>query len=142
MSEDSEYVRPKKVLITGTMGNLGTKIRYHLEEQGNYNLVLMSRNPRGDAAIMQADLSVYNDEWARHFAGVDAIVHMAADPSPGAAWQSLVKLNMDLLLNTFEAAVAYGAKRFIFASSNHTMGGYKDQDEVLKPDTPPHPGNP
>ena len=63
----------KKVLITGTMGNLGTKIRYHLEEQGNYNLVLMSRNPRGDAAIMQEDLSVYNDEWARHFAGVDAI---------------------------------------------------------------------
>jgi len=132
----------KKVLITGTMGNLGKKIRCHLEEQGDYDLVLMSRNPKDDTAIIQADLSVYKDEWAAHFTDVDAIVHMAADPSPGATWQSLVRLNMDLLLNTFEAALAYGAKRFIFASSNHTMGGYKDQDEILKPDTPPHPGNP
>ena len=106
----------KKVLITGTMGNLGKKIRCHLEEQGDYDLVLMSRNPKDDTAIIQADLSVYKDEWAVHFTDVDAIVHMAADPSPGATWQSLVRLNMDLLLNTFEAALANGAKRFIFAS--------------------------
>jgi len=132
----------KKVLITGTKGNLGEKVRQHLEQQGNYDLVLLSRNPRGDKAIVQADLTVYDDAWAKHFAEVDAIVHMAADPSPGASWESLVTHNMDLLMNVFEAAVAYGSKRLIFASSNHTMGGYRDEDVTLKPDTPPKPGNP
>lgn len=133
---------PKKVLITGAKGNLGDKIRNHLEAQGNYDLVLMSRNPRGDSAVIQADLSVYDESWAKHFAGVDAIVQMAADPSPGASWESLVKLNMDLLLNSYEAAVAKGAKRLIFASSNHTMGGYRDEDVTLTPELAPKPGNP
>ena len=132
----------KKVLITGTKGNLGDKIRRHLEAKGNYDLVLLSRNPRGDSAIIQADLSVYQESWAEHFSGVDAVVHMAADPSPRASWESLAKLNMDLLLNVFEAGVAKGAKRIIFASSNHTMGGYRDEDVVLTPDLAPKPGNP
>lgn len=135
-------MKRKKVLITGATGNLGDKIRRHLESQGNYDLVLMDYDPRGDSAVIQADLSVYDESWAGHFAGLNAIVHFAADPSPDAPWASLVKLNIDLLLNVFEAAVAKASKRLIFASSNHTMGGYKDRDVALTPDLPPKPGNP
>lgn len=132
----------KKVLITGAKGNLGEKIRQYLEAKGNYDLILMSRNPRGDPKVIQADLSLYDESWAKYFSGVDAIVHMAADPNPSASWESLQKLNMDLLFNVYEAAVAKRAKRVIFASSNHTMGGYKDEAVILTPDLAPKPGNP
>jgi len=134
---------PKKVLITGAKGNLGDKIRQHLDTaQENYELVLIDRHEQGDSAIIQADLSIYDEAWAQHFAGIDAVVHLAAEPNPSASWNSLVKLNLDLLMNVYEAAVAKGSKRLIFASSNHTMGGYREENVVLTPNTPPKPGNP
>src|SRR5262245_19976200 len=51
----------RTVLITGASGNLGTKLRNQL--QGRYELCLLDRNPRGDAAIRSADLSIWDVEW-------------------------------------------------------------------------------
>ncbi len=43
------------VLITGAAGNLGAKLRRHLE--GRYRLRLLDRDPRGDPDIVPADLA-------------------------------------------------------------------------------------
>ena len=132
----------KKVLITGAKGNIGEKLRSHLNSKGNFDLVLIDQDNRGDAEVFEADLTVYDEAWAEHFKGVDSVVHLAANPWPDKSWAEIVKPNMDMVLNVCEAAVAKRAKRFIFASSNHTMGGYMDENVNLTPDMPPKPGNP
>src|SRR5947209_7133679 len=42
----------------------------------------------------------------------------------------------------FEAAAQQGVRRVVYASSNHVMGGYKDDPEppLLTTETPPRPG--
>jgi hypothetical protein len=49
---------------------------------------------------------------------------------------------VDALILVFEAAAQAEVKRLIYASSNHVLGGYKDDPEpaILTTDTPPRPG--
>jgi uronate dehydrogenase len=57
-------------------------------------------------------------------------------------WNELVAPNLDALTNVFLAAVQCGVRRIIYASSNHVMGGYKDDTSVTRitTDLPPRPG--
>jgi NAD+ dependent glucose-6-phosphate dehydrogenase len=128
------------VLITGAAGNLGAKLRRHLESR--FDLRLLDIDPKGDPAVVQADLSDWDDAWVKHFRGADAVVHLAADPTAYQVWEKLVGPNLDAVLNVFEAARQAGVKRIVYASSNHVMGGYADDPEpaVLTTDTPPRPG--
>jgi nucleoside-diphosphate-sugar epimerase len=130
----------KTVLITGAAGNIGNKLRQHF--QGRYNLRLLDIDPRDDKEIHQADLSVWSESWSDHFQGVDTVVHMAADPTADQIWDKVVGPNIDAVVNTLTAAVKGGVKRFIFASSNHAMGGYMDipEPKIITADTPPLPG--
>ena len=127
------------VLITGAAGNLGAKLRRHLE--GRYALRLLDIDPQGDTAIQTADLSRWEPAWVKLFAGVDTVFHLAADPVADRPWPDLVAPNLDALIHTYEAAAQNGVRRFVFASSNHVMGGYKDVPDVsITPDLPPLPG--
>src|SRR5579884_3412043 len=130
----------RTVLITGASGNLGAKVRRHL--QGRYELRLLDSDPRGDAAIRKADLSVWSAEWVEQFQGVDAVVHLAADPTAQQTWPNLVGPNVDAAIHVYQAAARAGVRRFVFASSNHVMGGYKDEPVParLTTDLPPRPG--
>src|SRR5262249_15501681 len=76
------------------------------------------------------------------FVGVDAVVHLAADPVAFRRWDELIGPNMDATIHAYEAAARGGVKHFVFASSNHVMGGYK-QDASAGPiteDMSPRPG--
>jgi nucleoside-diphosphate-sugar epimerase len=53
----------------------------------------------------------------------------------------LEKLNIDLALNVYMAAVAKGARRLIFASSNAAMGGYRDEKGSITHYLPTRPVN-
>lgn len=130
----------RAVLITGAAGNLGTKLRHHL--QGRYELRLLDIAPRGDSSIRQADLSVWSPDWAEQFRGVDVVVHLAADPTAQQTWPNLIAPNVDALIHTFQAVVRGGVRRVDYASSNHVMGGYSDDSEpaVLTTKLPPRPG--
>lgn len=126
------------VLITGAAGNLGAKLRRHLD--GRYPLKLLDREPRGDEAVVEADLSRYDASWTREFTGVDAVVHLAADPVAYRTWEELLAPNVDAMLNVYEAAAQAGVRRVVFASSNHVMGGYQHRAETITEDLPPLPG--
>jgi uronate dehydrogenase len=128
------------VVITGAVGNLGGKLRRHLE--GRYPLRLLDRDARGDATVTSADLSTWDERWVRVFDGADVVVHLAADPTAQQTWPNLVAPNLDALVNVFLAAARAGVKRVIYASSNHVMGGYKDRPEPqrLTTELPPLPG--
>jgi uronate dehydrogenase len=128
------------VLITGAAGNLGGKLRRHLEAR--YPLRLLDLDPRGDSAVTAADLSRLEERWLRMFDGADVVVHLAADPTAHQAWPNLVAPNLGGLINVFLTAARAGVKRVVYASSNHVMGGYKDRPEPhrLTTDLPPLPG--
>jgi NAD+ dependent glucose-6-phosphate dehydrogenase len=130
----------RTVLITGASGNLGTKLRHHV--QGRYELRLLDRDPRGDAAILRTDLSVWDSQWVEQFRGVDVVVHLAADPTAQQTWPNLLAPNVDAVVYAFLAAVKGGVPRFVYASSNHVLGGYSDDTEPaqLTAQTPPRPG--
>ena len=70
------------------------------------------------------------------FEGVEALIHLGANPSPDASWKSIVENNIDATHNTFEAGRLAGVKRMIFASTNHTMHGHtiRTTPETLDPD--------
>lgn len=128
----------KTILITGAAGNLGTKLRHHLA--GRYPLRLLDRDPRGDATIMPADLDHWNPDWFQHFAGIDTVVHLAADPTAHQTWEKLLGPNLDAVIHCFQAAVRHGVRRVIYASSNHVLGGYSEDATRLTTDIVPQPG--
>ena len=130
-----------RVLITGAEGNLGSKLKSHL--QGRFDLVLLGSHVTGTNSGHHFDLSVWNEAWVTLFNNVDVAVHLAANPSPKATWNELIPANIDMVLNVYEACLAGGVGRIIFASSNHVMSGYRHgSTPSLRSDTPPDPGNP
>lgn len=131
----------RTVLITGARGNLGAKLRAHFTGLG-WTVRLLDLSSSGDPAIVETDLATYDEAWAKQFAGADAVVHLAGDPSPSASWASVQRLNIDLTQNIYEAAARHGARRVIFASSNWTMAGHRFADFPLTTDREPAPVNP
>jgi NAD+ dependent glucose-6-phosphate dehydrogenase len=129
------------LLITGATGSIGTKLRSYFADR-DFRLRLLCLNSRNDPLVTTADLSAYDEAWARQFAGVDAVIHLAGDAYATASWESVQRFNIDLTLNVFRAARSYGAMRIVFASSNWVMAGYRFGTERLTTELAPRPINP
>lgn len=114
----------RKVLITGATGTIGTLLSERLA--GSYDLVLHGREPRTPAqrdVLRLADLTDYA-EVLPLMRGVDTVVHLAGSASPESTWDDVLWANIVGLRNALEAAREAGVRRFVFASSNHAMGGH------------------
>jgi nucleoside-diphosphate-sugar epimerase len=125
------------------LGNLGGKLIRYLAEQPAYtrlvgldlraptfdDLADIQQHVRHDAEItLQAcDLADWHDRrWRDVVAGVDAVVHFAAqNPFPEASWTDAA-VSYAMTLNLARAAADSRVRRFVFASSNHVMGRYQD----------------
>jgi NAD+ dependent glucose-6-phosphate dehydrogenase len=129
-----------RILITGAAGTLGQRLSTAFNARGD-EVIGTDRPGLGMVGMLEADLSVWSDDWPMHFAGVDAVLHLAGDPSPAATWGSLQHLNMDMVLNVFEAAARGGVGRVIFASSNWVMAGSRVLDGPIRPSDDPFPIN-
>ena len=131
----------KTVLITGAAGNLGNKLRRHLQER--YTLRLLDRKPKGTLPISIADLSTWEEAWIRLFQGVDVVVHLAATAIAHRRWPALIGPNVDAAIHVFAASAQAHVKRVVYASScAHVMGGYRDsrQPVELTTELPVRPG--
>lgn len=139
--EDDEFDDARRsVLITGACGDIGRKLRVAWADL--YDLVLIDRNDDDTGEIYVADLSIYDEEWASYFEEVDTVVHLAADSNESAPWHELEGPNLDAMANVLNAAALAGVERFVFASSNHVMGGYREYDDMpITVDLPPRPDN-
>src|SRR6185436_444402 len=104
-----------------------------------WTLRLLVREQRGDPAFTACDLAEWSDGWAPQFNSVDAVIHLAGDPSPQGFWASMQRNNIDLTMNVFEAAVRHNAKRLIFASSNWVVAGHRFGATPLTADIEPYP---
>lgn len=139
-----------RVVITGGAGNLGNKLMAHLETADWVDEIIgIDVTPfeaSGKSKAVVADLADPNDErWRAHVQAADGIVHYAsANPAPTSSWAESAT-SFDMTANLLEQAGG-GTKpcRFVFASSNHAMGGYKDdplpQGETLRMGTPQNSG--
>ncbi|WP_322040212.1 NAD(P)-dependent oxidoreductase [Burkholderia diffusa] len=132
----------KRVLVTGSTGNLGAKAMAALRTLEDAEVVGIGRNSTGDPNVITADLERYDPSWAKRFEGADAVLHLAADPKPVGSWESITRLNIELALNVFRAAEEARVRRFVFASSNWVLGGYRFGDERLTSVLNPWPVNP
>jgi nucleoside-diphosphate-sugar epimerase len=72
---------------------------------------------------------------------MDAVVHLAADPSPEAEfYDSLLENNVKGVFNVFQAAKEAGCRRVVYASSAHAVAGYP-HDRPIPADAPVRPLN-
>jgi len=129
----------QRLLITGAAGGIGRVMRSQLA--GLADVVRLSdRVPISDLSAQEefvlADLAD-RAAVARAVAGVDAIVHLGG-VSTEAAFEPIVQANIVGLYHLYEAARAHGQPRILFASSNHTIGFYH-QDERIDADAPVRP---
>lgn len=131
----------KRVLVTGAYGLIGNSVYAHLANQPErYEPFGMVRRARPSTRIEGGDflpippehLAVVDlgdlDGLCRAAAGIDVIVHMAADPDGRAGWQSVLASNIIGAHNLFEAARAAGVKRVIYASTNQVVFGYRAEE--------------
>ena len=128
----------KNVLITGAAGSIGTQMRLYLKNR--YALRLLDRrpipDPEGEALVCDlGDLAGLEAACA----GMDAVVHLAGDPSGGAGWESLLEDNIKGTYNLFEAARRQGVKRIVFASTNHVTGYYEYEGIYTTPEMQERP---
>jgi nucleoside-diphosphate-sugar epimerase len=144
----------RRIVITGANGNLGHKLTSAFESASWCRSILaidQSFHEHGTAdtskmVAVQADLANHQDErWIEAIKDADVIVHLAAqNPYPTASWEDAVA-SFDMTLNLLGAAGKAGVSRFVFISSNHVMGGYKDAVPAIPPGglteaLPPRPG--
>ncbi len=128
-----------RLLLTGAAGGLGRELRARL--QANCTVLRLSDReslgePAANEEIMLADLA---DAAAVHaaMAGVDAVVHLGGVSVEGP-FGPILQANIVGMVNLYEAARKQGARRLVFASSNHVTGFYT-QSQTITADDPPRP---
>ena len=124
--------------ITGVSGNLGGKLVAALR----LDYTLRCFDARGSADCITADLASYDDSWARHFEGVDTLLHFAGESQPTASWAQVQRGNIVATGNVLRAARRRGVRRIVYASTNQVMGGYRFADRKITTELPPAPLNP
>jgi NAD+ dependent glucose-6-phosphate dehydrogenase len=113
-----------RVLVTGLSGVVGQAMQAELADR--YELSSLSRygteglddahNFRGNITDPDALQAAFRDQ--------EVVVHLAADRSMKAPFESTVDYNITGLYNVYEAARRCGVRRIVFGSSQHTVGGF------------------
>ena len=121
----------KHVLVTGLSGLVGTALRSDFEDR--YELSSLSRygtDGMDDSHNFKGNIAEL-DTIIPAFEGQHTVVHLAADRSANANWESALRNNFVGVYNVYEAAKRTGVKRVVFGSSQHAIGGFY-QDEPYK----------
>jgi nucleoside-diphosphate-sugar epimerase len=131
------------VLLTGAAGRIGRSFVAGTASRYRFRLADREIGELDDAAgyeIVPLDVADL-DGCRAACAGIDTVVHLAADPSPEADFAgSLLENNIRGAYNIFRAAADAGCRRVIYASSLHVVAGYSIE-EAAGPDSPVRPLN-
>jgi len=129
-----------RVLLTGAAGGLGKILRKSLRPYAKV-LRLSDISEMAPAADDSEEVQIcdLSDKQAVHqlVEGVDAILHFGG-VSVERPFEEILGANISGVFHIYEAARRHGVKRIIFASSNHVIGFYK-QDETIDAHSPRRP---
>jgi nucleoside-diphosphate-sugar epimerase len=134
------------VAVTGPTGTLGFGLMPLLQADDRVARVTgVARRPFDPAAYGWTKTEyrrgdVRDPEVLRDaFDHADVVVHLAFQVTGAAAGQSIESVNIDGTLNAFDAAVAVGARRFVYASSVAAYGFHRDNPIGMTEDWPTRP---
>lgn len=121
----------QRILLTGAAGTIGSVLRAGL--RGRYPTVRLLdvqevEAPGDGEEVVSADLRDYPAVEAA-MDSVDGVVHLGAIPAE-AAFADIHEHNIAGTYHVFEAARRQGARRVVFASSNHATGFYREGERV------------
>jgi uronate dehydrogenase len=130
----------QKVLLTGAAGRIGTSLRQHLRTV--YHFRCLDIQPtEGEADVVVADVQDM-DAMMRATQGMEAVIHLAANPHGGQTWEEVHGSSIGGTYTTFEAARQCGVKKIVYASTNHVVGWYEKEnaqnvtwDVPIRPDS-------
>ncbi|MBP1993115.1 NAD-dependent epimerase/dehydratase family protein [Paenibacillus eucommiae] len=118
----------KRIAVTGGNGNLGAQIVNHLLEK-DYEVTVLDIKERQDAVpkrnkVVTKILDLNNYHEVEHaMAGCDALIHMAAIPSPGIVEPHVLFSNNAVsTYNVLEAACKLEFQKVVLASSESAYG--------------------
>jgi nucleoside-diphosphate-sugar epimerase len=123
-----------KIAVTGGSGKAGRPVLRHLHEQGHEVLNIdvrpcpESSHPEDPIPLVLADLTDYGQAvealtGGDTLPGIEAVVHLAAIPSPAHATSAeILRVNTTSTYNVFVAAARIGLGRVVWASSETTLG--------------------
>ena len=115
--------RPRRVLITGAAGLIGTVLMRGLE--GRYAVSGIDCARRRPANVMRMDLAKRKPDDLAGYDGADAVIDLAGIPDTATPWEAVWKNNIPATMNSLETARRAGVRRYVFASSNHVTGMYE-----------------
>ena len=129
-----------KIVVTGGSGKAGRAVVRDLLEHGHEVLNVDLVPSRDDAApFLPADLTDYGQalealSGGERLPGIEAVVHLAAIPSPVHATPDRVfRTNITSTHTVFAAAAQLGLERVVWASSETTLGLPFDQPPEYAP---------
>jgi NAD+ dependent glucose-6-phosphate dehydrogenase len=116
-----------RLLMTGAAGRIGTAFYRETAERYWFRLAdrdVQSLEPRSGHEAAAFDIAEL-EQCRAACEGIDAALHLAADPNPNAGfYESLLDNNIKGVFNVFRAAKDAGCRRVVFASSVHSVAGY------------------
>ena len=107
-----------KIGITGAAGNIGTTLRQGLGPRHDLTLFDIRPVPEAGAGRFVRMDGADREGIRGLFDGLDALIHLAGDPSPNALAASTMRNNFAAASFAFEEARAAGVRSVVFASSN------------------------
>lgn len=140
--------KPKKILVTGGAGFIGSHLSDKLIKEGHKVLVIdnlsagKKENLNKKVDFYKRDITDF-DKIKSLFKGVDFVFHLAALPRVLFSIENPLltsKVNILGTINVFKASLDFKVKRIIFASSSSVYGEQKKLP--LKEDMEPNPVSP
>lgn len=135
----------RRILITGGCGKIGSYFVQFASDKYSIRIVdKVAWDPKRHGPFTGETLVLDLQDFAacqQACKAIDMVIHLAADPDPGADFEdSLLGNNIIATYNLFRAAQEAGCQRFIFASSVHTVAAYP-ADVQIKVHMPVRPKN-
>ncbi|HEX2086468.1 MAG TPA: NAD-dependent epimerase/dehydratase family protein [Solirubrobacteraceae bacterium] len=146
MTTKPKAQRKLTVAVTGPTGTFGFGLMPLLQADDRIGRIVgIARRPFDPGehgwTKMEYRQGDVRDEAALEeaFADADVVVHLAFLITGNAPRETTRAINVDGTLNTFRAAAAAGAERFVYASSVAAYGFHRDNPVPLTEDWPTRP---
>ncbi|TAK23357.1 MAG: NAD(P)-dependent oxidoreductase [Chloroflexota bacterium] len=135
-----EATMRRHVLVTGSTGAIGLPLTRHLVERGHAARGFARRPTPELRDHVVGDLAD-RDAVRRATDGVDTVVHLGAYPNSADFINALLGPNVVGLYHVCEAAVEFGVKRLILASSVQVTTGHAQRERPVTVEDGPMPIN-